>query len=438
MVVITKSGAAARTFNPIRRIVDRLTVKPNPTLSLIPLSIGDPTVFGNFSPPSALLSKLVKLLHDSGGLAGYTFIQDHSKERIALTRSLHGYPHSCGTIEARSAVAAYVSEPNQPAVSHENIILTCGCSQALDLAISVLADPGKQHILLPRPGFSLYRSLCASKGIHTKYYDLLPNNRWQADIAMLKEQIVEGETAALLVNNPSNPCGSNFSREHVEAIVQVCEEKNLPIIADEIYANMHFRSESSFHSFASVSAGRVPVLQVGGLAKRFMVPGWRMGWVALHDSFDNKLKEVREGLQDLSTLTLGPSSVLQAIVPFALQETPESYHKDVIERLSDNASIIAETLQDTPGLQVIPAEAAMYILVGIDTNLLKVADDVEFSTLLLQEQSVFVLPGQCFQIPNFFRIVITPPPEKLLEACKRIKHFCEMRASRKNDASVLQ
>lgn len=400
-MTISKSVIAARTFNPIRRIVDRLQVTPNPALPLIPLSIGDPTVYGNFKPPANLIEKLSLQL--SAG-------------------AMHGYPHSCGTPAARAAVAAAASKPNRAALTIDDVILTCGCSQAIDLVITALADPGVHHILLPRPGFSLYASLCVSKGIQFKYYDLLPGSNWEVDLDQLRSLIQPGVTAAVLFNNPSNPCGSNFSETHVKVLAELCEEKHVPIIADEIYAPMVFPGRGSFHSFAAAAKG--PVLEVSGLAKRFMVPGWRIGWVVVHDSIPSSLTDIRAGIQDLSTLTLGPSSVLQGVIQHALTETPEEYHTNNLIELAKHSDIIAAGLSDAPGLTVLRADAAMYCLVGIDAAALHVKDDVEFSTRLLSEESVFVLPGQCFQIPNYFRIVITSPVEKLKEACERIKRFC--------------
>lgn len=158
-------------------------------------------------------------------------------------------------------------------------MICSGCSGALDLCVTVLADEG-QNILMPRPGFSLYQTLAMSKGIECRYYDLLPEKNWEIDLAHL-ESLVDGRTAAIVVNNPSNPCGSVYSREHLLDILRVAEKTRVPIIADEIYADMAFRPHR-FYPLASLTE-TVPVLAVGGLAKRYLVPGWRVGWVLVHD-----------------------------------------------------------------------------------------------------------------------------------------------------------
>ena len=398
--MIPKSLTASRTFNPIRSIVDRMQTKPNPNLPLIALSIGDPTIFGNFRPPESLLRSLVAAAQGP-------------------VRT-HGYPHSAGTSEPRQAVAEYLSLDGR-AIASQDVFLTCGCSQAIDLPLTALANPGEQEILIPRPGFSLYRALLDSKGIAWRYYDLDPNRKWQADISGL-ENLVSERTAGILINNPSNPCGSNFSRDHLEAMIDFAGERNLPILADEIYAHMAFNG--AFHSVASVARGRVPVIHLGGTAKRFMIPGWRVGWIGIFDSDTPRLQQVKQGISDLSMLTLGPSSVLQATLPSLLRDTSADYHTKNLEMMKLNADTIRDRLASVDGLRVIPADGTMYLLVEIDTEKFNVKDDVDFSTRLLEEQAVFVLPGQCFQIPNFFRIVITAPQPLIEEACERIRKFC--------------
>ena len=113
-------------------------------------------------------------------------------------------------------------------VTGEDVILCSGCSSALDIAISTLADKGK-NILVPRPGFPLYMTLSAGLGIHTREYDLLPDQDWQVDLGHM-ESLIDHNTAAIIVNSPSNPCGSVFSPSHLRQILEVAERHKVPII----------------------------------------------------------------------------------------------------------------------------------------------------------------------------------------------------------------
>lgn len=144
----------------------------------------------------------------------------------------NGYAHSQGHEAARRAIAKYSAHQSSEEIKTENIFITSGCSSALEYCILALAERG-QNVLLPRPGFCLYQTLVEGLNIEVRYYDLLPEKQWQADLQQL-ESMIDDNTAALLINNPSNPCGSVFSKEHLENILNICEKYYLPIIADEV------------------------------------------------------------------------------------------------------------------------------------------------------------------------------------------------------------
>lgn len=133
---------------------------------------------------------------------------------------------------ARKAIAKYSAHQSSEEIHPDNVILTSGCSAALEYCILALAEKG-QNVLIPRPGFCLYQTLTEGLGIEVRYYDLLPEKQWQADLKQL-ESLIDENTAALLINNPSNPCGSVFSKEHLEDLLAICEKYYLPIIADEV------------------------------------------------------------------------------------------------------------------------------------------------------------------------------------------------------------
>ncbi|GFS03954.1 tyrosine aminotransferase [Elysia marginata] len=380
---VSMSKMAENTFNPIRTIVDGMKLTPNPDKDMIALSIGDPTVFGNLPMPVTC---------------------EEAVQESINKRTCNGYCPSIGYVESRQAVADYVSTPTSQ-VDATDVVLTSGCSGALEMAIACLADPG-QNILIPRPGFSLYKTVAVSLGIHVKHYDLLPERSWEIDLQQM-ENLIDDDTAAIVVCNPSNPCGSVFSEEHIQDILNTVSRYRLPLIADEIYEHFVF-SGFKYHSFASLSQD-VPVLACGGLTKRYLVPGWRMGWIVINDRHD-ALSEVRIGLQRLSTRILGPNTLIQAALPRILRDTPQSFYTETLDYI-----------------QPVMPQGAMYMMVGIDMKSFpEFKSDVEFTQSLVTEESVFCLPATCFEYPNFFRVVLTVPKEKVVEACNRIRQFCEL------------
>ena len=131
--------------------------------------------------------------------------------------------------------------------------------------MTVLSYPGC-NILVPRPGFSLYETLSTLIEVEIRYYELLPQNNWQIDLNDLDSKI-NCQTAAIIYNNPSNPCGSVFSRRHILDFLAVAEKHFVPIIADEIYEDLVFEG-NHFYPIASLTT-EVPVLSCGGTTKKF-------------------------------------------------------------------------------------------------------------------------------------------------------------------------
>ncbi|XP_067938146.1 tyrosine aminotransferase-like isoform X2 [Watersipora subatra] len=325
-----------------------------------------------------------------------------------------------GSVEARQAVADYSSAMGVP-VTAQDVILTSGCSQSLEIVISLLANPG-QNILIPRPGFPLYTTLAKSIGVETKYYELQPETEWSVDLESLSNSIDE-KTAAVIFNNPSNPCGGNFTLEHMRDIIDICYANKIPIVADEVYEHVVYNG-ARYNSFAEVSK-TVPVFAVSSISKRFLVPGWRLGWVLVHDRMGAITHETRQSLIALTQRTLGPSSLLQGALPVILKNAPQSTFDHTNRLLEENAKTFCELLSQMPGLTPIKPSGAMYLMVKIDVECFPdFESDVTFTERLMMEESVFCLPASCFSYPGYFRIVLSVPRDKVEESCERISQFC--------------
>ncbi|KAK2164059.1 hypothetical protein LSH36_69g02010 [Paralvinella palmiformis] len=157
----------------------------------------------------------------------------------------------------------------------------------------------------------------------------------------------------------------------------------------------------------------------------YLVPGWRLGWIMIHDRHGAFEKQVRPGLTSLSQRILGPNTLVQGALPKILESTPQEFFDFTIKVVKRNAEISYETMSRIPGLNPVMPAGGMFMMVGIDMEKFQAfKDDVQFTERLVTEQSVFCLPASCFQYPNFFRIVLTVPQEKLQEACERIDEFC--------------
>lgn len=266
------------------------------------LQPGDPTAFGNFKAHP----EWIRILSE------------------AAVEDTFSYNMSRGLPAALQAVAEYSQHLGK--VTAEDVILTSGASMAIEMCFLALADPG-ENILIPRPAFN-YTTWASGPGIELKAYNLDPEADWNVDLAHM-ESLIDEKTRGILVNQPGNPCGNVYTKEHILEIIAIAERHKLPIIADEVYEFFVYPGFKSY-SVAGLSKN-VPVLTASGLTKRFLMPGIRMGWLIICDRGD-KLKELVPGLHNVCSRNFGPSSIVQLALPKILKFLPEKFFAEVNER----------------------------------------------------------------------------------------------------------
>ena len=371
------------------------------------LQLGDPTAFGNFSPCPALSTAISPTSGTS-------------------------YVNALGTDKARQAIAQYHSRNDLVQYSPDQVIVASGCSGTLDLVLTALLDPGT-ILLVPQPGFPLYEVIAKAHGATVVHYRLRPDHNWHVDLQHVCElvQYYGSMIRGVVVNNPSNPTGAVYSQDHLREIVQVCDQCHLPIVADEIYGELVFGSHH-FYPLAEIAASlgdHVPVITCSGLAKQFLLPGWRIGWAIFRDNKFGSLAPVHAGAKRLAQIILGASHLAQTAIPVLLDLQNQdilAWKHNLKSTLEQQSTCIASRLSSISGLTILPSGGAMYMMVHLDLEMFadSILDDQVFSRMLLREENVFVLPGSCFGFPNAFRLVFAAPVEILMEAANRIQDFC--------------
>ncbi|XP_073118946.1 tyrosine aminotransferase-like [Henckelia pumila] len=395
---LTKASALT-VRGVLNMLMDNLNA--NDTRPVIPLGHGDPSAFPSFRTAISAEDALCSAIR---------------------TARFNGYSSTVGIPAARSAVADYLSKDLPCKLSPDDVFLTIGCTQALETIVTVLANP-KSNILLPRPGFPYYEARAGFSHLEVRHYDLVPEKGWEVDLDAV-EALSDENTVAMVIINPGNPCGNVFNYEQLKKIAETAKKLGILVISDEVYDHLTFGSNPfvPMGVFASI----VPVVTVGSISKRWIVPGWRLGWLVTNDPDGILMKQgIVDSIKGFLNISSDPATFSQGALPQILENTPADFFEKIIVVLGECANILYDRIKEIPCLTC-PSkpEGSMFVMVKLNLHLLEdIKDDLEFCHMLAKEESVIVLPGLAVGLENWLRVTFAVEPSSLDDGLRRIKAF---------------
>ncbi|EGR28936.1 tyrosine aminotransferase, putative [Ichthyophthirius multifiliis] len=392
-----------QTCNPIRNYVEKVIPNINieefknsrPAQNLN-LTLGDPTAFEEFKTDPKILELCAKGV---GKIDGYTDFQ--------------------GKLEIRQTLAQKYQFNNGIKITENEIFLTAGCSMGIYISLTVLANPG-DNFLFPSPSFPLIVTMASSMGINVKFYNLIEEKDWEANLEQM-DQLIDEKTRFIYICNPSNPLSSLWNKEHQLEILKLAQKhNNLPIVADETYEHMVYPGLKYF-SFGELTE-QVPVFIISGLSKRWLVPGWRTAWLILVGK-EGVFDEIKQGIKNILNFILMPNTIV-AGNQVEILNTSNDYIDDKMKKCQERFILLKELTKNTVGIKLKESKGAFYSVIAIDCNILKFENSQEFASKFLQEQNVAVFPGELFFGKNFFRIVLCSDLDVIKELAIRLNKFC--------------
>ena len=335
--------------------------------------------------------------------------EDRILAALADPRSLSYEPDPAGIQAARSAVAEYYSGR----VASEQILLTASTSEAYGYVFKLLADPGDQ-VLVPRPSYPLFEFLAALESVHPAEYPLVYDGGWRIDFDALRRRVTE-RTRAIVVVNPNNPTGSFLKQAELAELVELCRERQLALISDEVFSDYGFE-EDARRVRSLVGVQDVPTFVLSGLSKLVGLPQVKLGWIVVGGPAAVR-GQAMDRLELISDTYLSVGTPVQWAAG-SLLGLRDQIQGQILDRVRRNREFLACQIGTNSPWRVLDAEGGWYAVLEAP----RIHSEEEWVLSLLGEDNVLVQPWFFFDFEREAYLVasLLTPPETFREGIGRI------------------
>ncbi|MEM3765406.1 MAG: aminotransferase class I/II-fold pyridoxal phosphate-dependent enzyme [Candidatus Bathyarchaeia archaeon] len=398
-MIRTKATERVRTIEyAIRDVIVHARALAKTGKKIYYLNIGDPVAF-DFDTP------------------------EHIKQALFETvkSGANAYSPSEGLPELKEAISEKEKRLNNVDISADDVIVTSGISEGIQMIMAALVDVGDE-VLLPGPAYPPYISYTKFFGGKPITYETVEERGWQPNVEDLRRKI-SSRTRAIVIINPNNPCGALYDEKTLKQILDSAAEHGVPVISDEIYDQLVF--EKKFVSTASL-AKDVPVIGMNGFSKAYLMTGWRLGYMYFY-SLRDEIKELKECVEKEARIRICANTPVQKAGVAALKG-PQDHIREMVLKLRARRDYAWKRLNEIEGISCTKPEAAFYVFPKIHGVGQKWKTDLEFVLKLLKETGVLFVHGSGF-CPVYgaghVRGVFLPPIETLEEALNLLESFME-------------
>lgn len=344
--------------------------------------------FPDFEPPREILDRLAQVAHEDFHQYSVTWGAQNFREALA---------------EKQSRYMGFGIDPDT------EIVTTCGSTEAMMAAMMTVTDPGDKVVIFS-PFYENYSADTILCGAEPIYVPLVPPDfRFDPDVL---EAAFRLRPKALVLCNPSNPCGKVFTREELLTIASLAEKYDVYVITDEVYEHIVY-APCRHTYFASLPGMRERTVSCSSLSKTYSVTGWRLGYIIAPPEIIDRAKKVHD------FLTVGAAAPLQeAIIPGL--RFGQDYYDALLEKYTRKRELFLRGLDDLHIAHNEP-EGAYYVLVDISE--FGYDSDLEFCEVMAREVGVAAVPGSGFfrePVNNLIRFHFAKKDETLCEALDRL------------------
>jgi alanine-synthesizing transaminase len=366
--------------------------------TIIKLNIGDPIAYPGLPTPSHMVEAFSKALADGR----------------------NGYSPSYGLPELREAIANDERSKGWPA-SADDVYVCHGVTEALQVLFQATLEEGNQ-VLAPGPHYPPYMAYPQMYGAETIEYRLDSGDGWSLDFDDIEAKMNE-EVRLFVLINPNNPTGAVVGQDDVDKLLEILQRwPKCILVADEIYDGLDF---SNNQVSAASRTNSTPVVVLNGVSKVYYAPGWRIGYMAIHDP-TSVLGSVRDGIERILRSRLCASTPAQLGFLAGLQQD-RSWMKQYSDTVKERRDVCLSRIAEIEGLEVEAPEGAFYMFVRLTDERWK-NNDKQFVLQLLHEEHVLLVHGSGFSREKgkgHVRLVFLPDVATLNTAFDRIDAFLQ-------------
>ncbi len=342
--------------------------------------------------------------------------------RKALDENKNKYTPVAGIPELRERIAkkTNVQQPSVVAKFGEwkaaDVVVSNGGKQAIYNVLMSLLNPGDE-VVIPSPYWLSYPEMVKLAEGKPVIIDGKAEKKFKVGVEDLRKAITP-RTKVLILNSPSNPTGTTYTREEFTAIGKFLAEEapNVWVISDEIYDRILFESTAFVSFLDAAPLLRNRAVTVNGLSKSAAMTGWRIGWTVAPPELTQALLT----LQGQSTS--GINSLAQYAGVAALDLAEEKF-AEMVSAFKRRRRMALEILAKAEKLKVVPPEGAFYVFLGVEAFVKAGEDSMSLSETLIREAKVAVVPGTPFGAPNWVRMSIATDDETLRKGCERLVEY---------------
>ncbi len=345
--------------------------------------------YPDFDPPKPMLDRLAQVAYEGP----------------------HQYSVTWGAPNLRQAIAANRTERlGIPIDADRNIVVTCGSTEAMMAAVMAVVNPGEKVIVFS-PFYENYSADAILSGAEPIYVPLHQPD-FHFDAAELENAFAQ-DPKAIIICNPSNPCGKVFTRQELEYIADLAKRYDTYVITDEVYEYILYKP--NVHTYMSSLPGMFErTISCNSLSKTYSITGWRLGYVLAAPEIIDAAKKVHD------FLTVGAASPLQEAAIVGLQ-FPQSYYDDLQKEYTRKRELFCNGL-DRLGIPHTRPQGAYYVLVDISE--FGWDDDTAFCEEMTRKVGVAAVPGSSFfrePVHNLIRLHFAKSDGLLQEVLNRLE-----------------